>query len=166
MGAKMCKRTQCSEARKKKPCTVADDCPLFEWDVEKESGYVRPAIKANTRKEAPKEEEEQRELASWLDAKGLLWAHIPNERKATAFALFELERQGLKKGFPDNFIAEPRGEYHGLFIELKRAKKSLSRKSEEQRTWVKALNEKGYKAAFCYGAEEAKRVVMEYLGGR
>ena len=76
----------------------------------------------------------------------------------------DLERQGLKKGFPDNFIAEPRGKWHGLFIELKRAKKSLSKKSTEQRLWVKALNDKGYMAVFCYGAEEAKRVVLEYLG--
>jgi hypothetical protein len=79
--------------------------------------------------------------------------------------LFELERQGLKKGVPDNFIAEPRGSFHGLFIELKRAKKSLSKKSPEQRQWIKALNEKGYKAAFCHGAEEAKRLVLEYLKG-
>lgn len=156
MGAKYCKRKGCSEAIKG-ACSVADSCPLWEWDIEREKG--NKPVQGN-----PLEEEEQREFASWCNAKGLLWAHIPNERKATAFSLFELTRQGLKKGFPDNFIAEPRGEYHGLFIELKRAKKSTSKKSHEQRAWIKALNEKGYKAVFAYGAEEAKRLVLEYLG--
>ena len=37
-------------------------------------------------------------------------------------------------------------------------------KAHEQRAWIKALNEKGYKAVFAYGAEEAKRLVLEYLG--
>ena len=87
-----------------------------------------------------------------------IWESLP-----MAVAIFELTLQGLKKGVPDNFIAEPRGKYNGLFIELKRAKKSLSKKSEEQKRWIKALNEKGYKAVFCYGAEEAKREVLKYL---
>ena len=56
----------------------------------------------------------------------------------------------MKKGFPDNFIAVARGKWHGLFIELKRVKKCLSVRS-------------GYKALFCYGAEEAKKAVREYL---
>ena len=158
MGAKYCKNDRCS-GKKDKPCPSADDCHFFMWDIDRERGQKTMPSGAVT----PLEEAEQREFASWCDAKGLLWVHIPNERKASAFALFELERQGLKKGFPDNFIAEPRGSFHGLLIELKRAKKSLSKKTPEQRQWIKALNEKGYKAAFCYGAEEAKRLVLDYL---
>lgn len=161
MSAKYCKRMECSEARKGAPCPSADECPLFLWAIDKEVGQ-----KKNSLPIIPKEDEEQREFAAWCDAKGLLWAHIPNERKASASVIAELAKQGLKKGFPDNFIAEPRGKYHGLFIELKRAKKRLSSKSAEQRAWIKALSEKGYKAVFCYGAEEAKRVVLEYLGGK
>ena len=161
MGAKYCKRMACSEARKGVPCSSADECPLFEWAIDKERGYKKPTLPT-----APKEDEEQREFAQWLDAKGLLWAHIPNERKASVAVLGELARQGLKKGFPDNFIAEPNKKYHGLFIELKRAKKRLSKISAEQKAWIKDLSEKGYKAVVCYGAEEAKRVVLEYLGGK
>ena len=158
MGAKYCKETRCN-GNDGTPCKSADVCWLFKWDVEKERGD-----KVATSPVVPLEAQEQEEFAAWCDAKGLLWVHIPNERKATTRVMAELGRQGLKKGFPDNFIAEPRGKWHGLFIELKRAKKSLSRKSPEQREWIKALNEKGYKAAFCYGAEAAKRCVLEYLG--
>ena len=113
----------------------------------------------------PKEDEEQKEFAAWLDETGLLWYHTPNERRASVTELVNLTAQGMKKGVPDNFIAEPRGKYHGLYIELKRSKKSLSRKSPEQREWIESLNEKGYKAVFCYGAEEAKRAVLEYIKG-
>lgn len=162
MSAKYCKEYRCT-GNTGKPCISADDCWLFQWDVERERGYKRPTQPVVA---VPLESSEQEELAAWLNAKGLLWAHIPNERKATLRVMADLERQGLKKGFPDNFIAEPRGKWHGLFIELKRAKKSLSKKSPEQRLWVKALNDKGYMAVFCYGAEEAKRVVLEYLEGK
>lgn len=160
MSAKYCK-TKCS-GNDGRPCEVADDCFLFVWDVARSKGVNEQPLSAIR---IPLEEEEQREFAQWLDRKGVLWFHIPNERKATAFTLYDLERQGLKKGVPDNFIAEPRGNYNGLFIELKRAKKSLSKKSLEQRQWIKALNEKGYKAVFCYGAEEAIREVRRYLDG-
>lgn len=155
MSAKYC-MTKCS-SNNGKPCPIASDCWLFKWDIAKQTG------RKPTPKEVPSEAQEQKDFAQWLDRKGVLWFHIPNERKATAVAIFELTLQGLKKGVPDNFIAEPMGKYNGLFIELKRAKKSLSKKSEEQKRWIKALNEKGYKAVFCYGAEEAKREVLKYL---
>ena len=160
MGAKYCKETRCN-GNDGTPCKSADACWLFKWDVEKERGD-----KVATSLVVPLEAQEQEEFAAWCDAKGLLWVHIPNERKATTRVMAELGQQGLKKGFPDNFIAEPRGKWHGLFIELKRAKKSCSRKSPEQRRWVKQLGEKGYMAVFCHGAEEAKRVVLEYLEGK
>ena len=156
MAAKYCKEYRC-EANNGKPCAAADDCFLFKWDIDRENG--NKPTSGN-----PLEAQEQEEFATWCDAKGLLWVHIPNERKATARVISELERQGLKKGFPDNFIAHPSGKYHGLFIELKRAKKHLSRVSKEQREWIKDLNKQGYAAYVCYGAEDAKKVVLAYLG--
>lgn len=156
MSAKYCKELRCG-GNSSEPCALADTCFLFKWDIERETGGKSSIGN-------PLEAQEQEEFAAWCDAKRLLWAHIPNERKATIRVMSELERQGLKKGFPDNFIAHPNGKYHGLFIELKRAKKHLSRVSKEQREWIKALNEKGYAACVCYGAEAAKKVVLEYLG--
>jgi hypothetical protein len=37
MGAKFCKILRCSE-NKGKPCEVADDCPMFKWDIERQLG--------------------------------------------------------------------------------------------------------------------------------
>lgn len=157
MSARYCKRKGCS-ANEGTPCESASVCAYWEWDIAREKGD-----KPQESKFTPKEDEEQKEFAAWLDETGLLWYHTPNERRASVSELINLTAQGMKKGVPDNFIAEPRGKYHGLYIELKREKKSLSRKSPEQREWIKKLNEAGYKAVFCYGAEEAKRAVLEYL---
>ena len=159
MSARYCKRKGCS-ANEGTPCESASVCAYWEWDIAREKGD-KPQESPLT----PKEDEEQKEFAAWLDETGLLWYHTPNERRASVTELVNLTAQGMKKGVPDNFIAEPRGKYHGLYIELKRSKKSLSRKSPEQRTWIESLNEKGYKAVFCYGAEEAKRAVLEYIKG-
>ena len=131
-------------------------CDFFIPDVTMEKSYTPQSI-------VPTEAEEQEELVAWGDAQGIVIVHIANERKCTAYVAGQLLRQGMRKGFPDNFIPIARGGYHGLFIELKRAKKSLSKKSPEQREWVRYLNEEGYKALFCYGAEEAKQVILEYL---
>lgn len=144
-------------------CDLIFECVCFEADTCK--GLQSTAKKTVSQEITPKEDEEQKEFAAWLDETGLLWYHTPNERRASVTELVNLTAQGMKKGVPDNFIAEPRGKYHGLYIELKRSKKSLSRKSPEQREWIKSLNEKGYKAVFCYGAEEAKRAVLEYIKG-
>lgn len=159
MSARYCKRKGCS-ANEGTPCESASVCAYWEWDIAREKGD-KPQESPLT----PKEDEEQKEFAAWLDETGLLWYHTPNERRASVTELVNLTAQGMKKGVPDNFIAEPRGKYHGLYIELKRSKKSLSRKSPEQREWIESLNEKGYKAVFCYGAEEAKRAVLEYIKG-
>ena len=159
MSARYCKRKGCS-ANEGTPCESASVCAYWEWDIAREKGD-----KPQESKLTPREDEEQKEFAAWLDETGLLWYHTPNERRASETELVNLTAQGMKKGVPDNFIAEPRGKYHGLYIELKRSKKSLSRKSPEQRAWIESLNEKGYKAVFCYGAEEAKRVVLEYIKG-
>ena len=184
MGAKYCKENRCPENNGNR-CALCDECMLFKWDIEREKcttlrencsidksidgdksarrGANQPHKTGSKRCGFPLEEEEQRDFAAWCDARGILWAHIPNERKASIAVLSSLARQGLKKGFPDNFIAVARGKWHGLFIELKRAKKCLSQRSAEQRAWIRCLNAAGYKALFCYGAEEAKKAVSEYL---
>ena len=184
MRGKYCKEERCPE-NKGTRCKIADDCLLFKWDIDREKRSTTREFVAvdklheqnkETQRSAnyaqktaiqkyscPLEEDEQKIFADWCDRKGILWAHIPNERKASVAVLSSLARQGLKKGFPDNFIAVARGKWHGLFIELKRVKKCLSVRSKEQREWIKQLNAAGYKALFCYGAEEAKKTVLEYL---
>ena len=70
---------------------------------------------------------------------------------------------GLKNGFPDIQLPIPRGGYHGLFIELKRDKKS--KMTLDQDEWQFILNDQGYKAVRCNGKEEAIKTIIEYLEG-
>ncbi len=76
----------------------------------------------------------------------------------------KLKAEGLKNGVPDIFAAIPRGTFHGLFIEMKRAKKSLSRVSPEQLDMKTALDGMGYRVEICYGWEAARDVILDYLG--
>lgn len=75
--------------------------------------------------------------------------------------------QGMKKGYPDLFLPVARtiGEkvYHGLFIELK---SEGGEPKKEQIWWNEQLNEQGYVAVFCYGIEEAKKIICDYLQRR
>ncbi len=74
----------------------------------------------------------------------------------------KLKASGVKKGFPDIQLCVARQGYHGLFIELKRVKpKGVV--SPEQREWIWYLRDAGYEVWVCYGAEEAKNTILEYL---
>ena len=71
------------------------------------------------------------------------------------------KRTGYVKGFPDLQITEARHQYHGLFIELKTTK---GRPTAYQKDWIKALNERGYRAVICKGFDECKKEIDWYLG--
>jgi len=68
---------------------------------------------------------------------------------------------GMRKGYPDIFLPVRRGLCSGLFIELKRVRGGQI--SKEQRAWRKFLISQGYQHYFCKGADEAWRVILEYL---
>ena len=38
MGAKYCIHTRCNGMKGGEPCAVADDCPMFKWDIERQKG--------------------------------------------------------------------------------------------------------------------------------
>ena len=73
----------------------------------------------------------------------------------------KMARTGYVKGFPDLFIYEPRGEYHGLAIEMKKVKGSKI--EPEQVQWQEQLRNRGYASYICKGNEEAIKVIDEYF---
>lgn len=46
--------------------------------------------------------------------------HIPNGGTRDAVEAKHLKQQGVKSGVPDLCLPVPRGQYHGLYIEIKR----------------------------------------------
>ena len=87
--------------------------------------------------------------------------HIPNEGKRSVAAAMKLKRQGLRKGVSDILLCAHAGKWHGLWIELKRMG---GRATDEQIAFIDAMRECGYDGAVCYGWDEARDVIMDYLG--
>lgn len=113
-----------------------------------------------------KESQEQQRLVlklRWLYP-DLVFFAIPNGGRRNRGEARTMVLEGVEKGTPDIFIAEARGEFHGLFIELKRADKKKSVTSKEQTEKIKTLLDKGYQVKVCYGASDALKEILLYVG--
>jgi len=117
----------------------------------------------------PTESQEQQALFTWA---GLarqryqeleLMFHIANEGERDEVASAWYWRMGLRPGVPDICLPVPRGERHGLWIELKRV--SGGRVTPKQAAWIEALSAQGYAVRVCRGAEEAIATITRYLDG-
>lgn len=80
------------------------------------------------------------------------------------------KRLQSSKSYPDIFIAEPRNQKAGLYIELKAVniyKKNGELLSNEhllaQNDMINRLKAKGYEAYFAVGFHEAKTIIDNYL---
>ena len=71
-----------------------------------------------------------------------------------------LMKEGLKPGVPDICLPSPRGNYHGLYIELKHGK---NKHTDEQKWWLEMLSKQGYRAIACWEAEGAIKAITGYL---
>lgn len=94
----------------------------------------------------------------------LLLTAVPHggfRHKATAG---KLKAEGVRAGYPDYLLDVPRGQFHGLRIELKRRNASPSDTKPEQVEWHEALRANGYRVEVCKGWEAAWAVVVDYLG--
>lgn len=86
--------------------------------------------------------------------------HVPNGGKRDKATAIALKRQGVKAGVPDIHLPVPKGEYHGLYIELKAGKNTTT---EKQRSWLRFLNQQGYFTAICYNWQTAAELIETYL---
>ena len=100
----------------------------------------------------------------------LLYA-IPNGGQRTLATAARLKATGVKAGFPDIGLPVACAGYHGLFIELKRARTvgkrgtpigggSVQTKQDE---WHTKLRNEGYRVAVCHGWLEAADCIANYL---
>ena len=116
------------------------------------------------------EHSEQVALFEWAKANesrhlqlGLMFA-IPNQGgkgKSAVIRGLRMVKEGLKKGVPDICLSVPRNGKHGLFIELKVGK---NKPSKNQLWWIHSLRAEGYAVGVCWGFEEARDAIINYLG--
>ena len=90
----------------------------------------------------------------------LLCFAIPNGGARNAVTGARLKAEGVLAGVPDLMLAEPRGYWAGLFVEMKTEKGKLS---TEQKQMMQTLIKKGYYFAVCRSFDEFRQIVTDYL---
>lgn len=85
---------------------------------------------------------------------------IPNDRKTTRIGGAILKYMGLKPGASDCFIAMPKGDFSGLWIEMKHGK---NKPTAHQLKFLHDMDVIGYKAIVCYSYEAARAAIESYL---
>jgi hypothetical protein len=121
----------------------------------------------------------------------IIYTHIPAEGKKSSYECYKHSIMGTKKGICDFIFLKPKykfkliGEkkqkvlvYCGLAIELKvpshnrvvlkgkdagKIVKSVGKLSTEQKEVIEQLNKEKYLAVCCFGFDEAKKVIIDYL---
>jgi len=94
------------------------------------------------------------------------WAELQRRRLPELNLLFAIpnggKAEGVKAGVPDICLPVARGEFHGLFIEMKAGR---NKPTQSQVAWHYHLSQQGYRVAVCYGFEPAIELIEGYLRG-
>ena len=106
----------------------------------------------------------------------LEWFHaIPNggsrgdDAKSRKIRGAQLKAEGVRQGVADTFLPWPSGEWHGLYIEMKKPSerpKSETAKggvSDEQRRFGEYAKRVGYGWVVCYDWEQAASYLRSYI---
>lgn len=91
----------------------------------------------------------------------LKWLHhIPNGGSRNRLEAIKLKQMGVKAGVSDLCLPYPKGIYCGLYVEMKFGS---NRQQDTQKEFLSDMAAAGHFVATCYSAEEAIRVITEYL---
>lgn len=86
--------------------------------------------------------------------------HCPNGGTRNKAEAVKLKQMGTRAGIPDLCFPVPKGKYVGLYIEMK---SENGRLQENQKETLRLLTRYGNYCAICHEANEAIRVLEEYL---
>ena len=89
----------------------------------------------------------------------LLYA-IPNGGYRGKAEAGKLKAEGVKAGMPDIHLPVARGNFIGLFIEMK---SKTGRAEKHQKKMHEKLRARCHRVEVCHGFEAAKAVMLEYL---
>jgi len=104
--------------------------------------------------------------------KVLFNSDMAGSMKLTIGQAVQIKSLRSNRGFPDIVIYEPRGKYHGLFIELKAEGTKLYKRDNmtpatphilEQMEMQTQLQQRGYRCSFAIGFDDAKKIIDNYL---
>ena len=110
------------------------------------------------------EHQEQVMLITWFRMQYKQYKYhlfsIPNGGSRHIVTATNLKAEGVLAGVSDLFLMIPKGEYHGMFIEMKAKTGSVS---DKQKEFMAAASSMNYLAVVCYGFDEAKNAITKYL---
>lgn len=115
------KKKQTKSYRKSLPVQVFDDYRKLGLAVDNEQSL-------------------QEWYAQYLRGLGVLFCASCGGMRTGIQTARKMKSAGYNKGFPDMGIFEPRGQYHGMFVELK----VNNTPTEEQKEWQIELTKRGY----------------------
>ena len=116
---------------------------------------MKRTVKKNT------EYQLQKAVCKYLDLKNVLYCgSMGGQYQVFRSQRIKSKKTGYKKGFPDLFIYESRGGFHGLAIELK---VGYNKPTAEQLEWVHKLTLNGYLATICRNLDETIGIINAYL---
>lgn len=137
---------------------------------------VKDELKATKKKKPSKDEEKiQLRVCEYLKAaypETDFFTDTAAGMKLTIGQATKAKKMRSSRALPDIFISEPRRNYHGLYIELKREGErvflvngdiSADKHIKEQAAVIERLNKKGYYASFAVGFNKAKEIIDWYL---
>ena len=91
----------------------------------------------------------------------LKWLHhCPNGGNRNRNEAVKFKQMGVRSGVSDLCLPYPKGAHCGLYIEMKYGDNRLQ---ETQKEFLADMAEAGHFVATCYSAEEAVKVIEEYL---
>jgi len=102
----------------------------------------------------------------------VMFVSEPGGIRVTPGIAGEIAKLRSDVGLPDLYILEPKGEYHGLILELKKDVGAYRNKKGEirdikhiqiQLRILKKFRRKGYFASFAGGFDEAQKIIDWYL---
>lgn len=114
-------------------------------------------------------------LANWLkrEQSGIIYRFdLAADLKLTIGQAKRNKQLNRFTKYPDLFIAETTKSFSGLYIELKATREDLYKKNgdfkksdhiEGQRVMLQLLRQRGFKAEFACGLEEAKTMILNYM---
>ena len=120
--------------------------------------------RAKTKELIPTEHEEQKGFIQYCQLQRGVWLRffaIPNGGHRHKAVGAKLKAEGVRKGVPDLFLPVARGQYHGLFLEMKRRKGGKT--SDAQADELHLLATAGYSVGVPRGWEEAVEMTKLYL---
>lgn len=85
---------------------------------------------------------------------------IPNGGQRHRAIAAKLKAEGVKSGVSDLNLPVARGGFIGLWIELKIGK---NKATDSQKEWQELMREQGHDCAVCWGWEEARQKIEDYL---